>query len=149
MVRAAMALLVGLSACGGKVVFVEEDGGGNGEGGSSSSSPSQGGSSSTTPPTTPATSTGVSTGGATTISCTSLDCAVGQTFCSCLGECSICQSDFCSGGTAEQVCNVDGQGLACRCFFAGALVGECAQAEVDCGLETGCCLGLFQSALQR
>ena len=150
MVRAAVALVIGLSACGGKVVFVEEDGGdgGNGNGGSSSSVPNQGGSTVTTTPI-PTSATGTSSsGGAGAISCETFDCAVGQTFCSCLGECSVCQGNTCAGGTAEQVCNVDAQGMACQCFLGGELVAECSQVSPDCGLETGCCLATFQDALQ-
>jgi hypothetical protein len=150
MVRLAMALVLGLSACGGKVVFVEEDGnsGGNGFGGSSSSVPSQGGSTvTTTPIPTTATSTS-SSGGSTTISCETFDCSIGQTFCSCLGECSVCQGDFCTGGTAEQVCSTSPQGMACQCIFGGELIGECSQVNGDCALESGCCLAMFQSALQ-
>jgi hypothetical protein len=65
-----------------------------------------------------------------------------------MGECSVCFGDTCSGGTAEQACSVDGQGMVCECILAGTLVAECSQAEFECGLETGCCLAIFQDALQ-
>lgn len=148
--RAMFALaLLGFSACGGKVVFVEGDDDNDGAGGSSSSIPSQGGSSSSTSPP-PMTTGPEPSGGASVavVSCETFDCAVGQTFCSCIGECSVCFGDTCSGGEAEQVCNVDAQGMACQCFLGGDLVGECSQVSADCGLETGCCLAMFQGALQ-
>lgn len=151
MKRVAMALVLVLSACGGKVVFVEEDGSGDGGNGAGSSSGvlSNGGSTVTTTPI-PTTSTGTSpSGGAGPgISCEDFDCSVGQTFCSCMGECGVCFGDTCSGADVEQSCTVSGNGMACQCFLGGELVGTCAQQSADCGLQTGCCLDTFLAFLR-
>jgi hypothetical protein len=145
--RAAMVLVLGLTACGGKVVFVGDD---DGNGGSSSSTPAQGGSSSSTPTTSgPGTSGGADpTGGAgPVISCQSFECAIGQVGCSCDGECSICQGDACSGGSAFVQCSFDAMGGLCQCFFADQFLGECFEENPDCALESGCCIQLVQDAL--
>ncbi len=149
MQRSVVALVLALTACGGKVVFVDEDGaGGDGAGGSSSSLiPGQGGSSSSTPPPPITGGSGPSGGAGPTVMCKTGACSVGQTSCSCLGDCSVCEGGLCSGALAEQTCSFTPEGLLCQCVLGGSLVGECSQIGSDCGLENGCCLAFYQGAL--
>ena len=149
--RAVLAFVIMTAACGGKVVFVEDDDGA--QGGSSVSGPSTGGSSASsqggTSVVTATSSTGTSMGGASpSVSCNTFECSIGQTACSCAGDCSICEDNFCSGGPVEQTCFFDAQGGQCQCFFAGELLGECFEENPDCSFDAGCCLELVKAALE-
>ncbi len=146
-------LSLGAFGCGGNVVFVSD---GDGEGGagttgfSATASVGQGGASTTqTNASSSVAVTSTSTGSGAF--CQNDVCNIGQTVCSCDGQCSVCNDVECFLLFTRTECHWVEDGAECDCILpdggAGTIVGSCFQGDLDCDTTTGCCAPLFQEAI--
>jgi hypothetical protein len=147
---------VGASACGGNVVFVGDGEGGDGSGAgstgfSATAAVGQGGASTSQ---TNGSAVTVSVGSTSTGSgtfCQNDVCEIGQTVCSCDGQCSVCNDIECFLISTRTECHWVEDGAQCDCLLTdgttGTILGTCFQGNLDCDTTTGCCAPLFQEAI--
>lgn len=145
-------ILVLCAACGAQVVFgdndTEEGGSNSGAGGSGGTGNSGAGNAGAGVIDTSVQGGGTTdsidgSGGASSQSCESAECEIGQTICACRGECVFCGEFECLSLGASVDCKWDVDGAVCDCGFDGVSIGECQQTDLDCDLQTSCCGDLF------
>lgn len=146
-------LVLSAAACGAQVVFGDNEteggsntgAGGNGGTGNSGAGNAGAGVLDTTTQGGGTTDSMDASGGASSQSCESLECEVGQTLCSCRGECSFCNEFECFIFSTATECRWALDSAVCDCLSDGELIGQCEQTDLDCDIQTSCCGSLFAS----